>query len=326
MFDDQTLVLSELVSYEMIYEWFDVATRTRTRIAVPPGLATWHVSDPATGRELLQIERSGVPDLTMLAHRGRSEVTRIDVPGLRRIAFTGPDLVAGTATGELLVIGDHAPPRTVHRFDAAVDILVTNDTWIAAMASSGMLARLDRATGALDTARPPFAVAWIVLTRTGDVYLAADRELYRWRGRGYDRIATLPSAIATLGENEDHGSVVVYTQQHAVYVVDPALPETTRVTQLFFRSERPPSFGGSTRLMIVEPSGGETTMFDLAHGTRWRLPYGTHVDSLSPSGRLALLFFDGRLSLAHIDVPDDPAKLRAWVLEATNHRLDAAGP
>ncbi len=119
---------------------------------------------------------------------------------------------------------------------------------------------------------------------------------------------------------------MVFTQQRAVYMVDPGRPEAARITQLFFRSERPPNFGGSTRFMIVEPSGGETTIFDLAHDTRWRLPYGTHVDSLSPSGRLALLFFGGRVSRAHIGAPDDPATLRAWVLEATNHRLEAAAP
>jgi hypothetical protein len=35
---------------------------------------------------------------------------------------------------------------------------------------------------------------------------------------------------------------------------------------------------------------------------------------------------NGRVSVAHLDMPDDPLQLRDWIVHATNYAPDAVGP
>jgi hypothetical protein len=326
LFDDQTAMLSNLVSYE----WVDLVTLARTPLALPRGFVTWQRIDPTTGRQLLVLENQGEPDIAVIAHRGRSAVTRVDVPGLCHVDFAGPDLVVGTTAGELMLVSDRAPPRVVHRFDAVVDRVFAYRGWLAAEAHSGMLARFDRATGKLDTARPPFAVTDMLLARSGDLYLTTARDVYRWRGHDFERIATLPDPIAMIDGIQDRDSVVVTTDHRAIYAVDPNRSEANRVTRLFFRTSSLPASNGEGRYMAVDTPGDGVnmlvTILDLVRGTRWQLPSHDAVNSISPSGRTALLFTGGRVSVAHLDVPDDPEKLSKWVAHATNYTLDATGP
>ena len=56
------------------------------------------------------------------------------------------------------------------------------------------------------------------------------------------------------------------------------------------------------------------------------MPLGETIEEISPSGRTALLFRDGRVSVAHLDMPDDPVQLRDWIVHATNYTADAIGP
>jgi hypothetical protein len=321
LFDDRTAVVSDLVKYE----WVDLVTGVRTPIKLPPGFVVWQTPDPETGRQLLLLERKDQPNLAVIAHPGRSEVTPVDVPALHRVDFAGLDLVAGTTTGELVVVGDRPPPRVVHRFDTAVEDVFADGTWIVGKAESGMLARFDRATGRLDTGRPPFDITYATLTLGGDVYLATGRDVVRWRGQGFARVATLPSAIRTIADIRGRDSVVATTVEGAVYAIDPDLPEAERVTRQFFRSASLPQFVGANRYMAVDTIEGEVTVLDLATDTRWQLPQHHVLNSISLTGQTALLFSGGRVSAVHVDVPDDPAKLHAWVVQATNHTLDATG-
>ena len=111
VFDDGAAVVSDFVHCE----WLDLTSRARTPIALPPGVVTWERADPATGRQLLVVQPPGEPPVAVLAHRGRSEVTPVDLPGLHRIDFSGSDLIAGTTAGEIVLIGNGAAPRVVHR-------------------------------------------------------------------------------------------------------------------------------------------------------------------------------------------------------------------
>jgi len=189
-----------------------------------------------------------------------------------------------------------------------------------------MLARYDVATGALDTARPPFATDDAMVTRTGEIYLAHERELYRWCGRGFDRIATLPHPISNFYDVQDRDSIVLITQKHAVYAVAPDRPEAERLTRLVFHSDGTPQINGTGRYVSVDINHDESSVLDLVTGTRWRVASQDPVDSISLTGRTGLLFAAGRVSVVHFDVPDDPKKIREWVLQATNHTVDAAGP
>ncbi|TMQ19500.1 MAG: serine/threonine protein kinase [Deltaproteobacteria bacterium] len=318
-------VLPDVIADDVI-EWLDLTTRVRTPIALPRGVVIWQRPDPATGRQLLLVQREGAPDLPVIARPGRSEVSRIDVPGLRRIDLAGPGLVAGTAAGELVLIADGAPPRVVHRFDEPVEVVLGNASWILAETRSSQLARYNRATGALDATRSPFRITGSLVGRTGDIYLANARELVRWRGRGFDHIATLPSPVLTLDDIDGRNSLVVTTDQHAVYAIDPDLPEPQRVTRLFFRSATLPKINATGRYLAVDSNNGETTLLDLAHGTRWKLPSLDPLNTISPSGRTLLQFAGKQLVALHLDVPDDPQQLRAWILDATNYTLDTSGP
>jgi len=82
--------------------------------------------------------------------------------------------------------------------------------------------------------------------------------------------------------------------------------------------------GGVTAQIAAPPTGRQ--LLDLVNGTRWRVASQDPVKSISMTGRTGLLFAAGRVSVVHFDVPDDPEKIREWVLQATNHTLDAAGP
>src|SRR5262249_38503612 len=154
---------------------------------VPDGILLGGRSDPATGRELLLYGTAHHPLVAVLAYRGRSEVTPVDLPDLHRIDFAGSDLLAGTTTGDVVLIGRGAAPRTGYRFPAPVSGVASNGPWILAQDETGTLARIHTITGAIDTLPPPFPVHYMLVTTTGDVYLAGDRILYRWRGRDVQR-------------------------------------------------------------------------------------------------------------------------------------------
>ncbi|HEX3765705.1 MAG TPA: serine/threonine-protein kinase [Kofleriaceae bacterium] len=325
LFDDRTALVSELDQLA----WIDLATGARTPIAAPRGLMVEGNADVATGRELVFLQLSGPdrPLAAVLAHRGRSEVTPIELPGWQRIILWGSHVLAGTTAGEVAVIDDGAAPRVLHRLGAPVDILAAHGPWIAAHAESGALVRINTATGATDTTRPPPATHWIQLTSRGDVYLAADRTVLRWRGGDFDRIATLPGRIEALAEFRDGERLLAATPQHEFYAVVPDLPdETRRVVRLFFRSETPLMLDRTSRYLVANTVAGEATLLDLTHSTQWRIPSAWQVQSISPTGQTALLAQAGSAAIIHLDVPDDPGQLRAWITGATNYGLDAPAP
>jgi len=325
IYDDELAVVSDIRTCE----WLDLKTLARTPIATPRGAVTWDRPDPAHHRQLLFIEPPGEPPgeppIAVIARPGRSEVEPIAVPGLRRVDLVGADIIAGTSGGDVVQIGDRGP-RVIHHFDSPVDMVVGNGGWIAAQARSGALARIDAATGAVDTALPAFEVSYTLVTRRGELYLAAGRDLMHWRGGGFDRIATLPVPIATVDDIQGRDALVVTTDQRAVYIVELAAAEPDRVNRLFFRTADLPQIDAAGRYMAVASLTGEVTVLDLSRGTRWRLPWHEPVSTISPTGRVALLFYAGRVSAAHLDAPDDPAALRAWVVHATNFTPDATGP
>ena len=269
------------------------------------------------------IDDEGHARAAVIARPGRSETTPVDMPSLHVVDFFGADLVVGTTAGELGVVREGAPPRVVHRFGAAVDLLITHEPWIVAQDATGVLARHDAATGATDTARPPFDVGYAMVSRSGDVYLAGGPTLYRWRGRDFERIAVLPSPVMAIASVEDRDGFIAFTEQRAVYGVQPDLPEPRRVTRLFFRTGSQPQIDPEGHYLAVNTIGGETTVIELSHGTRWQLPVHAPVNAISTSGRIAMLFAGGQISIAHIDAPDDPAAVRAWILHATNYTPDA---
>jgi hypothetical protein len=323
LFDDRTALVSDLQSVA----WLDLATGARTPIAAPHGFVIWDRADPATGRELLVLQRTGPDQVAVVAHRGRAEVTPIDLPGLNRIDLAGSDLIAGTTGGEVVVIGDGAAPRVVHRFDAPVDAVVGNGRWIAARAATGAVVRVDTATGTADTARPPSATEQIMVTPTGDVYLSADRAVLRWRGRGFEPIAALPTRIVAIDPIPDRDRILATTQQHEIYAVAPDLPdETRRTARLFFRSNTGLAVNATGRYLVVNTLAGETTVFDLMRSTQWHLASTGPISSLSPSGRTAMMVDRERAAIVHFDLPDDPAQLRDWIAHATSYTADAIGP
>lgn len=98
------------------------------------------------------------------------------------------------------------------------------------------------------------------------------------------------------------------------------------MTRLFFRSARTPRIDSAGRYLAVDTITGETTILDLTRDTRWQLPSHEPVNTISPSGKRALLLNSGHLSVISLEAPDDPAALRAWVVQATNYTIDATGP
>jgi hypothetical protein len=324
LFDDRTAIISPQGS--MGCEWLDLETGARTPIAAPDGLLLAGRSDPATGRALLLYTTSGHPLVAVLVYRGRSEVTPVDVPDLHRIDFAGSDLLAGTTTGEVVRIGPGAARHTVYRFPAPVDGVASNGPWILAQDETGSLARIHTTTGAIDTLSPAFPVQYMVVTATGDVLLGGDRTLHRWRGRDVQRIATLPARITLVEPIEDRDSYVVITQSHETFTVAPDRSDDQRVVRLFLRSSIEPRISLNGRYLAVNTANQETVVFDLTRGAQWRMPLGERIEEISPSGRTALLFQDGRISVAHLDMPDDPAQLRDWIVHATNYTADAIGP
>jgi hypothetical protein len=325
LLDDRTAIITADES-PMRCEWLDLATGARTPIATPDGIVLGGRADPATGRELLLYTTRGHPLVAVLAYRGRAEVTPVDLPDLHRIDFAGSDLLAGTTTGEVVLIGRDAAPRTLYRFHAPVDGVASSGPWILAQAETGTLARIHTPTGAVDTLPPPFPVHVMLVTAGGDVYLGSDRTLYRWRGRDPQRIATLPDRIVQIDPIEGRDSYVVITGSREAFAVTPDRPGDKRVVRLFLRSGTEPRISPNGRYMAVNTANQETVVFDLTHGAQWRMPLGETIEAISPSGRTALLFQGGRVSVAHLDVPDDPAQLRDWVVHATNYAPDAIGP
>jgi hypothetical protein len=324
LFDDQMAIITPAES--MRAEWLDLATGARTPIAAPDGILLGGRSDPATGRALLLYATASHPLVAVLAYRGHPEVTPVDLPDLHRIDFAGSDLLAGTTTGDVVLIGRGAAPRTVYRFHAPVSGVASNGPWILAQDRTGTLARIHTTTGAIDTRAPPFPVHTMLVTPTGDVYLGGDRTLYRWRGRDVQRIATLSARIAQIEPIEDRDSYLVITESREAFAVAPDRPDDKRVVRLYLRSSTEPRVSSNGRYMAVNTADQETVMFDLTRGTQWRMPLGETVEAISPSGRTALLFQAGRVAVAHLEMPDAPAQLRDWIVHATNYTADAIGP
>jgi hypothetical protein len=324
LFDDRTALLSDYRDSE----WVDLATGARTPIAMPSGMVLEHRSDPATDRALLVVTRDGQTPIAVIAHRGRTEVTPVDLPGLREIDLLGTGLVAGTSAGEVIAIDSGSARRVVHRFDTAVDAVAGNAAWIVARAQTGAVVRIDTTTGATDTARPPSATGAILVTPTGDVYLAADRTVLRWRGRGFEPIAVLPGPIAMIAPIQD-GGIVVATPNHEIYSIAtaPDLPDgSRRTTRLYFRSNTGPRFNATGRYLAVSTPFQGGTIFDLTRRTQWQIPSTWIIDSLSPTGRTALLAFGGHVAVAHVDAPEEPAQIHDWIVHATNYAPGVSGP
>jgi hypothetical protein len=324
LFDDRTTLLSDYRDSE----WVDLATGARTPIAMPSGMVLEHHADPATDRALLVITRDGQTPIAVVAHRGRTEVTPVDLPGLREIDLLGAGLIAGTSTGEVIAIDSGSARRVVHRFGAAVDAVAGNAPWIVARDQTGAVVRIDTTTGATDTARPPSATGAVLVTPTGDVYLAADRTVLRWRGRGFEPIAVLPGPIAMIAPIQD-GGIVVATPNHELYslATAPDLPDRSRrATRLYFRSNTGPRLDATGRYLAVSTPFQGGTIFDLTHRTQWQLPSSWIIDSLSPTGRTALLAFGGHVAVAHVDGPEEPAQIHDWIVHATNYAPGVSGP
>lgn len=98
------------------------------------------------------------------------------------------------------------------------------------------------------------------------------------------------------------------------------------MTRLSFRTSGLPRLDRTGRYLAVDTARGETTLLDLARGTRWRVPQLDPVDTISATGRTAMLFGSGRVSIVHFDAPEEPGVLRDRVVHATNYTLDAIGP
>ena len=324
LFDDHTAIITSADSLRC--EWLDLTTGARTPIATPDGILLGGRSDPATGRALILYATAHHPLVALLVYRGHSEVTPVDLPDLHRIDFAGSDLLAGTTTGDVVLIGPGAAPRTVYRFHDPVSGVASNGPWILAQAQTGTLARIHTTTGAIDTLSPAFTVHYMLVTATGDVYLGGDRTLVRWRGRDVQRIATLPARIAEIDSIEDRDRYLVITEAHEAFAVTPDRSDDKRVVRLFPRSTSAPRASSNGRYLAINTASQESVVLDLTRGTQWRMPLGETIEEISPNGRTALLFQNGRVSVAHLDMPDDPAQLRDWIVHATNYGPDAIGP
>src|SRR5678809_36509 len=101
-----------------------------------------------------------------------------------------------------------------------------------------------------------------MVTRTGEVYLAAGSTLYRWRGRGVERVVTLPAPVAIVDPVEDGDCYVGATVQREIFAVMPDRPEDQRAVRLFFRSNFMPRLNATGRYMSISSTSGDTTVFD----------------------------------------------------------------
>ena len=296
----------------------DRATGAKRELGGPDDELAWACGTPGGGIITVNANRR-------MAERRPARFEAIDRRTLARtlIADTFTDLrcspsgavfaVASTDRVEVRSAGD--PTRATFAFTPELRLthLVVDDRWLAVVDEHGTATRIELATGrrATTTTGP---IERLAVDAGGQVAFTRDRAISVWSGARVERVAGELDVAALVG---NPAGFVAITADQAVVVIAP----DRRVAIHAGGKRFAPVIARLAPFAAVSSVDDKLALLDLRDGSMVRLPWWVDHAAITDDAATVAGFVDGVALLFTATAPRDPARLRAWLGQATNATL-----